>query len=188
MNRIPTRDWSPSNKTFNFGFTTTSLERERTQLYHLLCLSAIEIKDDEGDTEERLKNSLQNTQSQNRIIDSVRLQAGVHFLEKRLWILGAGEFDEIVAQHWPRRSDGDSQNKRDPKRDNERAAPKWALIPREIPPAARESSAFTEGLVRVRVFEHGELLPEKNIDEESAEQPNLKGKQAEREHDREERR
>src|SRR5207237_10778591 len=124
----------------------------------LRLVAAIEIKAEEGDTEERLKNSLQNTQSQNRVIDSVRLQAGVHFLEKRLWILGAGEFDEIVAQHWPRRSDCDSQNKRDPKRDNQRAAPKWALIPRKIPPAARESSDFTEGVVRGRVFELGELI------------------------------
>ena len=34
---------------------------------------AVEIKDDEGDTEKRLKNPLQNVQSQCRIIESVSL-------------------------------------------------------------------------------------------------------------------
>ena len=34
---------------------------------------AVEIKDDEGDAEKRLKNPLQNVQSQRRIIESVSL-------------------------------------------------------------------------------------------------------------------
>jgi hypothetical protein len=49
----------------------------------------VEIEDDEGDAEQRLQKPLQNVQRQSRIIDSARLQTGIHFLEKRLRILGA---------------------------------------------------------------------------------------------------
>ena len=149
---------------------------------------AVEIKHDESDAEERLQNSLQDTHSQSCVIESVGLEGGVHLLVKRLRVLGAHQFDEIVAQHRPLRNNCDRENKREPNRDDERAAPNWALIPGKIASTASEISALTQRIGRVGVFKHGELLPEKNVDEEPAEQPNLKNKQAEREHDGEERR
>jgi len=80
----------------NFGFTTTS--REGTQLYHLLFLPAVEIKDDEGDAEERLKNSLQNGETQfGKAGSLIFWQARHHFLQNNLRILRDAQLAERIS-------------------------------------------------------------------------------------------
>ena len=69
-----------------------------TQLYHLLFLPAVEIKDDEGDAEERLKNSLQNGETQfGKAGSLIFWQARHHFLQNNLRILRDAQLAERIS-------------------------------------------------------------------------------------------
>ena len=113
-------------------------------------------------------------------------------MEDGLRILALSELIEVIlidrpfgSQPRPKHAQAERDEKPVPDRDDERTAPHRALIPGKIVAAAREISAFAQGVGRARIFEDGELLPEKHVDEKAGEQPDLNREQTKREHDRE---
>ena len=80
------------------------------------------------------------------------------------------------------------QNKCEPEGRDKRTAPQRPFKPRKIPSAAREISTIAQRIDEFGVFENRKLLPEQNVDEETAEHPNLQDEQTQREKDQQYRR
>src|SRR6266700_850892 len=68
--------------------------------------------------------------------------------------------------------------KSEPERCDEGTSPYWALKPRKVSSAPRESATLAQCIGKSRVFQHGKLLPKQNIDEKATEHPNLQDQQS----------
>ena len=120
---------------------------------------------------------MDHAESERRNVKAAGLFRLGHLLQKRLRVLCCQQLIEIVLQCPPLRHKSDSQHESEPNRRDEGALPHWSLKPRKTPSTACEIAALAQRVDESRVLKDGKLLPKQNVDEKTAEHPNLHDEQ-----------
>ena len=104
----------------------------------MLFSAAIQIQNNECDTEQRLEDALEEAELEPQRVKAVGLLSRGQFLQEHLWILARQKLIRIAHNHWPILDNRDCECEAEPERGDEGAPPHGPAIPAHIATAARE--------------------------------------------------